>query len=351
MAAWGAALTGARIVGLSSCRITINRTIVSSARVFGIKSRWSEPLYRELKHRTDKMKRLGLKPVDKRSEYIEWNYDAELFAFGKRLHEEFDAGALREALTDASYIARETQRQQELGVSDPGLTMSNNSQLAASGERIITDYCVAYLRAALPLLPEEGISALVEYLLSEEVMSTVGYGIGLKDLILCEEHPPSPTTMARCFKAVVGALSVSSPAVRCQAFVRDFVVAQLVGKDIDSIWKIENPMAVLADILHQSNQGEPEPRLIFQSGKETIQAVYHVGVYSDKEFMGSGYGETVETAVEEAAHDALRRLFQITDSANPLPFGKDADMMPLKTEANISLSNWSIDKTKNIITC
>lgn len=85
------------------------------------------------------------------------NYDAELYAFGKRLQEEFDADTLREALTDTSYIARELQRQQELGVSDPGLAMSNNNKLAASGERIITDYCAAYLRAALPLLPEEGI--------------------------------------------------------------------------------------------------------------------------------------------------------------------------------------------------
>lgn len=55
--------------------------------------------------------------------------------------------------------------------------------------------------------------------------------------------------------------------------------------------------------------------------------------------------------MEEAAHDALRRFFQITDSASPLPFGKDADAIPLKTEANISLDDWSIDKAKNIITC
>ena len=54
------------------------------------------------------------------------------------------------------------------------------------------------------------------------------------------------------------------------------------------LWQVENPMGVLADILHQSGRGEPEPRLIFQSGQETLQAVYHVGVYSDKKFMGSG---------------------------------------------------------------
>ena len=85
------------------------------------------------------------------------NYDAELYAFGKRLQEEFDDEALREALTDASYIAKETQRQQELGVSHPGLAMNNNKELAARGETVITEYCFGYLRAALPMLPEEGV--------------------------------------------------------------------------------------------------------------------------------------------------------------------------------------------------
>lgn len=51
-------------------------------------------------------------------------------------------------------------------------------------------------------------------------------------------------------------------------------------------------MGVLADILHKSGRGEPEPRLIFQAGTATIQAVYHVGMYSDKEFMGSGKGHS-----------------------------------------------------------
>lgn len=64
-----------------------------------------------------------------------------------------------------------------------------------------------------------------------------------------------------------------------------------------------------------------------------------------------GYGETVETAVEEAAHDALRRLFQITESAPPLPFGREAEALPLKSKSNISLEEWSIDKAKNVFVC
>lgn len=47
-------------------------------------------------------------------------------------------------------------------------------------------------------------------------------------------------------------------------------------------------MDLLTDILIRSGCGKPEPRLIFQSGKNTLEAVYQVGVYADKKFMGTG---------------------------------------------------------------
>lgn len=55
------------------------------------------------------------------------------------------------------------------------------------------------------------------------------------------------------------------------------------------------------------------------------------------------------TAVNQAAEDALRRFFQITDASPPLPFGKES--VKLKTEANLSVGDWSLEEAKNIITC
>ncbi|XP_045601601.1 large ribosomal subunit protein mL44 [Procambarus clarkii] len=334
-----------------STGIAIQRNICSTACSLGIKSRWVAPYRRELLKRQKIMVKKGLAPSSRRSEFIEWNYDAELFAFGKRLQEEFNGELLREALTDSSYIAQETVRQQALDVDVPALDMNSNKQLAAAGEKIILDYCTKYLRASLPLLPEEGIRALVEYLSSEEVMSDIGFGIGLKDLILCQEYPPSPQTLAKSFRAVVGALNASAGISRCQLFVRDFVASYLVGKDPSDIWQIESPMELLKDILVRSGYGEPEPRLMFKTGKNTIQAVYQVGVYSDKKLMGSGYGETVDTAVEQAAHDAVKKLFHIAEASNPLPFGKDADKIVLADQENTPLSEWSINKLHNIVNC
>nr|XP_027237860.1 39S ribosomal protein L44, mitochondrial-like [Penaeus vannamei] len=325
------------------------RNITTSACMFGIKSRWVAPYRKELLKRQKKMERMGITHQLKRSEYIEWNYDAEVYAFGKRLGEQFDNNILREALTDSSYISQERVRQQELGVPEPALTMTSNNELATAGSHIIADYSIKYLRSALPLFPEEGIRSLVDYLTSSEVMAEVGLGIGLKDLILCKEYPPTPETVGKCFQAVVGALNASTSLSQCQLFVRDFVVTQLVGKDLNEIWEIENPMEAMQDILGRSGRGEPEPRLIFESGKNTLEAVYHVGIYSDKEFIGSGYGETIGTAVDQAARDALRRFFQTTAASPPLPFGKEN--VKLKAEPNLSVEDWSLEKAKNIITC
>lgn len=56
-------------------------------------------------------------------------------------------------------------------------------------------------------------------------------------------------------------------------------------------------MKVLNDILARNGCGEPEPRLIFQSGKNTIQAVYQVGVYADRNFMGSGESNCFNSSI------------------------------------------------------
>ncbi|KRT79671.1 hypothetical protein AMK59_8804, partial [Oryctes borbonicus] len=63
--------------------------------------RWVAPTLHELQRRRDK---IGPPKPEPRSSYLEWNYDAEIFAFGKRLGEEFKEDVLRRALTHRSYV-------------------------------------------------------------------------------------------------------------------------------------------------------------------------------------------------------------------------------------------------------
>ena len=84
----------------------------------------------------------------------------------------------------------------------------SNENLALIGHNIIGDTLKAFVRMALPNIPEEGVEAIKSYLTSDEMLSRISFHIGTKDLILSKEYPPSRETYANVFKAIVGALSL-----------------------------------------------------------------------------------------------------------------------------------------------
>lgn len=81
----------------------------------------------ELKRREDK---LGGKKINPRNTFLEWNLEAELFAFGKRLNEEFNSDLLLEAFTDRSYVIKEEMKQKEI---EFDFKMKDNRELAEEG--------------------------------------------------------------------------------------------------------------------------------------------------------------------------------------------------------------------------
>jgi len=50
---------------------------------------------------------------------------------------------------------------------------------------------------------------------------------------------------------------------QAELFVQDFIITQLVGKDVLELCAFNNPMGLLADVLQQLGQPEPEPRYNF----------------------------------------------------------------------------------------
>ena len=59
-------------------------------------------------------------------------------------------------------------------------------------------------------------------------------------------------------------------------------------QDINELWEMGDPMAALATVLANDGRGEPESRLLWAAGKDTMMACFHIGVYSDKELLGQG---------------------------------------------------------------
>ena len=106
---------------------------------------------------------------------------------------------------------------------------------------------------------------------------------------LFQEYPPNRTTHKQAFLAVVGALVESSGKERATKFIQDILCRQLHVQDINEIWEIPDPMQFLTRIYkNEGSKALPESRLMWVSGKETMMACYHVGIYVDKQIVGQG---------------------------------------------------------------
>ncbi|KAI8442161.1 hypothetical protein MSG28_005769 [Choristoneura fumiferana] len=140
--------------------------------------RWVAPTLMELKRRE---KKLGGKKINPRNTFLEWNLEAELYAFGKRLNEDFDSDLLLQAFTDRTYVIKEEMKQKEL---EFDLKMKDNRVLAEEGEKFMKEYVQLYLEAALPKFPLEGVAGVWQHLTSEATLANVSAHLGTKDIIL-----------------------------------------------------------------------------------------------------------------------------------------------------------------------
>ncbi|EZA49689.1 hypothetical protein DMN91_012762 [Ooceraea biroi] len=281
--------------------------------------RWVSAVEKDIAKRK---RRLPRPPVPKRSTFLDWNRSGEIFAFNTRLSESFDTEKLERAFTHRSYIFQEEQRQKEMGIEDPNLNIQDNQELIMRGEKLTSEIVLKYLTQVLPQAPEDVVISLHDYLLSEDILAKASKHIGTRDIILTEEHPVARRTLADTFLALVAALADSVDANHAAKFVRDFLVVILAEKDLTEIWTPPQPTEVLDAVLAKQDRSLCEPRLIAHTGQSTLLVVYHVGMYSDKQFLGSGFGQTIQEAKDVAAMNILSRMFGLSDSSNPMKFNQ-----------------------------
>ncbi|NXK86989.1 RM44 protein, partial [Formicarius rufipectus] len=258
-------------------------------------------------------------PPQRRSEQPNWDYHAEIQAFSHRLQENFSLDLLRTAFVSSCYTESEEARRRALGLEGgaAALALRDNSALAERGLRFARAYLGRAFQDAYPQLPADGVEALVSFLTGQEIVSHVARNLSMQDLALCRDFPAPPQVLQRTFLAVVGALLESSGAERTGIFVRDFLIPQLIGKDLFEIWEVVNPMGLLVEELTKRNISAPEPRITRQLGVSTVLPVYFVGLYCDKKILAEGPGETLLAAEEEAARVALRKLYGYAENRRP----------------------------------
>ena len=96
-----------------------------------------------------------------------------------------------------------------LNKKDLGMIEANSNQnLSIVGSELIDHTLKGFVRSALPYLPEEGVEAIKCFLTTDEMLASIAFHIGTKDLILSKEYPPSRETYANVLKSIVGGLSL-----------------------------------------------------------------------------------------------------------------------------------------------
>lgn len=263
-------------------------------------------------------------PPVRRSDKPNWDYHAEIQAFGHRLQETFSLDLLKTAFVNSCYIKSEEAKRQKLGIEKEAvlLNLKDNQELSEQGTSFSQTCLTRFFEDAYPDMPSEGIQSLVDFLTGEEVVCHVARNLAVEQLTLSAEFPVPPTVLRQTFFAVIGALLQSSGPERTALFIRDFFVTQMTGKELFEIWKVVNPMGLLVEELKRRNISAPESRLTRQSGSTTALPVYFVGLYCDKKLIAEGPGETVLVAEEEAARVALRKLYGFTENRRPWDYSK-----------------------------
>ena len=101
-------------------------------------------------------------------------------------------------------------------------------------------------------------------------------------------HPVPNDVLANTFYALVSALIQSVDLAHASIFVRDILIVMLAEKDLMEIWCPAEPLKILNEILQREDLEPVEPRIIGQSGINTIQPVFQIGLYCNRDFISSG---------------------------------------------------------------
>ncbi|XP_046719658.1 39S ribosomal protein L44, mitochondrial [Silurus meridionalis] len=321
MAACGTLLSrGVLTLGLHYQRVCRSVLVTQSRE----KKRWMKA-YTLLMERKRKLE--GPPPPTPRSQQPNWDHHAEVEAFSARLKERFSTELLKTAFVNPCYIRSEETRRHALGLDaeSTALNLKDNTELQGHGLDFTLGFLTEWCRDNFSSLPEEGVASIVHHLTGPEIVCHVARNLAVEELAMTAEFPVPDDVLRGTFFAVIGALERSSGSERAGLFIRDFLVTQLIGKDLFDMWKVVNPMGILVEELSRRGASLPEPRLIRSSGASTVLPLYFVGLYCDKMLLAHGPGETLSAAQEEAARVALRKLFGFAENRKPFDFSTNPE--------------------------
>ncbi|XP_078481767.1 large ribosomal subunit protein mL44 [Ciona intestinalis] len=268
--------------------------------------RWMKHYYLALERKEEIE---GPDPPLPRSTKPNWNITAELTAFKNRLDIEVPNELLVSALTEPLF-------------NQPSTEDTGYSKLLEDGSMFVEEFVSHYVKQAFPFLTSEGRSSICDFLLLDANIAYLALNLGYNDLLQLTGLRSSEKVLAESLVASIEAINLSEGPVAAAKFILNFLVPQLVGKDIiDDIWKPSNPMALLTESFKMSGKPAPEARLIQQCGVNTVTPIYYVGLFSGKDLIAKSGAESVVLAETDAAKLALKHIYHVHTLSKSPPMG------------------------------
>lgn len=248
-----------------------------------------------------------------------WNYNIELMAFAERLGYKLkELPSLRSALRDNNLLGSVPAKAGSQGV--------EVSRLSVFGRATMMYYVTEYLHFAYPNLEGSQLIDVCTFLTNDNALIDLAKYIGLSALIQTKRplsDPKNTFVITNTFCAVIGALCRDKGGKSARTFIHSFIIAQLAGKDLHDLIKLQHPRFMLYAILKSQGLPKPESRLLRETGRATHFPSFVVGVYSGETLLGEGCGTSLKRAEWEAMVAALQKRFQKELSQSPLPSDHD----------------------------
>jgi len=117
-------------------------------------------------------------------------------------------------------------------------------------------------------------------------------------------HADAMTSIPR---ALTAAVYQQHSLLSARKFVHKFFLSREV--DLRSMIKFRDPKLALRETVAKFGRERPVSRLLKETGRFSLSPVYVVGIFSESDKLGEGFGSSLKMAEFRAAEDALLRLY------------------------------------------
>lgn len=209
-----------------------------------------------------------------------------------------DKNLLRQALTHRSYLNE-----------NPDWDLDHNERLEFLGDAVLELVVTEHLYNKYPN-PEGEMTNWRAALVNAVMLAKITSEFGLNDHLLLSRGESKDTGRARQYilanaiEALIGAMYLDGGYAPCRDFTDRFVLSKL--PDIISNKSYRDAKSLFQEIAQENAGVTPTYRVLEEWGPDHARQ-FRVGVFLDKEQIGTGEGNSKQEAQQGAAEDALKK--------------------------------------------